>query len=423
MAIAEKSSFRDISARIFVSNNGEILRHINDCASYTLLIKSGLYQELLDKNMIIPHEEICSEAGTTIIKPELVPFISYPYEWSFSTLKQAAVVTLKVAIAALEHGMILKDASAYNIQYHKGNWKLIDTSSFEKCGNDTPWYAYGQFIRHFYLPLALASHYGGHVLKWLQSNIDGLQPSEYAHLLPMRSYFNPWTLLHLHSYRVIKSGKTDVHMSHQSLINVLSSLLHIIESMKYRHRSEWQGYRAETPYVVCKRTEVNSILARIGNNTPTLDIGTNDGYFSHNAVAIDKDHDCINALNKPDTLPLVIDICNPTPAIGWGNEERKSFIERVNFDVVLALAIVHHLCIANNTPVEMVAELMSKLTRKHLIIEFVSEEDENSKKLALGRTYPPYSIGLFEVSFLKYFILVRKEELTETRILYWFTRR
>lgn len=418
MVITEKSSFRDKAARVIVEY-GEVTRIIDSSylPNYYMLMHSGLYKSLIAKQLLIQHIEV----NDNTIKPEVVPFISYPYEWSFNTLKEAAIVTLKIAIIALEYDMMLKDASAYNIQYHKGYWKLIDTTSFEKYEEGKPWIAYGQFIRHFYLPLVLASYYGGKVFKWLQSNIDGLNPQEYANLLPVRSYFNPLLLMHIHSNKVVKSTRVNVSISKQRVINVLNNLLYAVEHIKYNHGSEWQEYRAETPYVIGKKMEVNKMLARIGNKS-VLDIGTNDSYFCKNGVAIDKDHDCINMIDSKDTLPLVIDICNPTPAIGWASEERMSFVERVNFDIVLALAIVHHLCIANNTPLEMVAELMSKLTNEHLIIEFVSLGDKNSQKLAIGRTFPDYNKELFESSFYKYFKLICSKKLTETRELYWLRK-
>lgn len=421
MVFTEKSSFRDPSARI-LKHAGIIYRDIKPSywPDYDLLMKSGLYDKLVSDNLMIAHSEMKNQI--LVIKPEQIEFISYPYEWSFNTLKQAAIVTLKIAIIALEHGMLLKDASAYNIQYHKGNWKLIDTTSFEEYKDGMPWYAYGQFVRHFYMPLVLASYHSGKVLKWLQSNIDGLNPQDYVDLLPIKSYFNLFTLLHLHSTKLVKSTKTDVHIPKKRLINTLYSLLNIIEGINYKHNSSWQEYRVKSEYILNKEIEVNKILTRIGT-TSTCDIGTNDSYFSSSGIVIDKDHDCINTINKLDTLPLVVDICNPSPAIGWGNKERKSFLERANFDTVLALAIVHHLCIANNTPIEMVAQLMAGMTKKHLIIEYVSLDDENSKKLALGKVYPEYNNKLFEDSFCRYFSLIENIQLTNTRSLYWFEKR
>lgn len=414
----EKSSFRDPTSRIRVDANGIIYREIprQYAEGYTMLMKSGLHEKLVKENLMIPHGQYLRAKDFILVRPAIIPFISYPYEWSFNTLKEAALVTLKIAIMALEHGMMLKDASAYNIQFHNGDWKLIDTTSFDKYEEGMPWFAYGQFIRHFYLPLVLCSYCGGKVLKWLSSNIDGLSPHEYANLLPNRSYLNLYHLLHLHFGRSVKSTKTDVKMSKIRTISLLHNLEDAVEKIEYKQKSEWLGYEATTG----KHSKVREILEQIGNCT-MLDIGTN--VQSYHGVAIDKDHDCVNSINKLDALPLVVDICNPTPAIGWNNEERKSFIERANFDVVLALAIVHHLCIANNTPISMVAELMSKLTNEHLIIEFVSEDDNNSKKLALGRTYPEYNKQLFEDSFYRYFRLISNKRLTDTRELYWLRRK
>ena len=159
-----KSSFRDPSGFLFV-NEGNLYRQINKSYQneFDKIMDSGLYDELVEKELLIPHEESSTESPQSekcykIIKPKLIDFISYPYEWSFSQLKDAALITLKIQKIALEYGLTLKDCSAYNVQFFNGKPIFIDTLSFEIYQEGQFWKGYRQFCQHFLSPLALMSH-------------------------------------------------------------------------------------------------------------------------------------------------------------------------------------------------------------------------------------------------------------------------
>lgn len=434
MYLAEKSSFRDTDSRIVIIDD-ELYRLIYPeyFEHYRYFINSGLYYQLLIRDLIIEHKEVKNETGYTAIKPERISFISYPYEWSFSQLKSAALTTLEINLVALEHNMILKDASAYNIQYDlkSNHWKLIDTASFIKYKEGTPWLAYGQFIRHFLAPLLLAKYRGANSLKLLQSNIDGLIPKEISRILPIKSFLDTYCFMFLHSYRFTKNESTNFKISKQKLVNLLDIMKRYIQSLKYKTSSHWTKYETDTPYTLNKEVEIIAILRSLKQRNGLLcDIGANTGKYSkiaraqeYKVIAIDYDHDCIERLTgQGNILPLVVDITNPTPAIGWGNFERKPFLCRHKLQNTMALALIHHICIGNGVPLKYVAQILREITQENLIIEFISPEDENFKLLANRKTsFPEYSQEIFEYELGKRFDLTYQKELSNCRTIYVYS--
>ncbi|MEI7526409.1 MAG: hypothetical protein WCJ95_18825, partial [Mariniphaga sp.] len=184
------SSFRDPSGFLFYEE-GKLLRQVNGCykEDYDLLMGSGLYTRLVEKNLLIPHQELTGHQGLNgstykVIEPEKVGFISYPYEWSFSQLKDAAFATLEIQKIALQYGMTLKDATAYNVQFHKGRPVFIDTLSFEIYQEGKPWQAYKQFCQHFLAPLALMGYTDIRLNQLLKLYIDGIPLDLTSRLLP-----------------------------------------------------------------------------------------------------------------------------------------------------------------------------------------------------------------------------------------------
>ena len=197
------SSFRDPSGFLF-TKDGKIYRQINKTykENYDLLVGSSLLKKLTDNGFLIPHKEVGMNLAQTeqsykIIQPEKIPFISYPYEWSFSMLKDAALLTLNIQKTALDHDMSLRDATAYNIQFIHGKPILIDTLSFEKF-NEKPWVAYKQFCQHFLAPLALMSYVDVELGKLLREYIDGIPLNLATKFLPFKTKIKPGLLIHLH---------------------------------------------------------------------------------------------------------------------------------------------------------------------------------------------------------------------------------
>lgn len=255
------SSFRDPNGFIFESN-GEFYRQINHSYSenYDLLMSSGLYEKLVKENLLVPHTEDDKiqkpENAYKIIKPEKIPFISYPYEWSFSELKDAAKITLQIQKIALDFGMSLKDASTYNIQFLKDHFVFIDTLSFEKYVQDKPWVAYKQFCQHFLAPLALMSYKDIRLNQLLRIFIDGVPLDLASSLLPSSSLFKFSSLSHIHlhaksqkhySDKKVKTSESKLSLSR--LKALVQSLEGAVNGLKWKPEgTEWSNYYEDTNY-------------------------------------------------------------------------------------------------------------------------------------------------------------------------------
>ncbi len=453
-----RSSFRDPDGFLF-KRDDILYRQINMSykENYDLLISSGLYDLLVDEKLLTPHEETgirpaLPEKAYKIIKPRPVKFISYPYEWCFSQLRDAALTTLKIESLALEHGMSLKDCSAYNIQYHAGCPVFIDTLSFEKYNEGTPWTAYSQFCRHFLAPLALMGRRDIRLGQLMKSNIDGIPLDLASRLLPRRTRLRWGMLLHIHLHsksRQYYAGKNvgkesciGKEVGRTAMLGLIDSLSSAVKKIKWnRTQTEWSDYRGTMSYPeTAIRHKKEIILKMLDDIRPEhlWDIGANTGEFSRIAAgkgidivsidadpgAVEKNYIDCKERNETSILPLLMDITNPSPAVGWDNKERMSLIERGPADTALALALVHHLAISNNIPFENIAGFFSEIA-KSLIIEFIPKDDPQVEGLLRFRkdVFSEYTKRNFETAFRKHFTEKRSELVRETgRIIYYYER-
>jgi hypothetical protein len=443
------ASFRDPSGFVFIKDQ-VVFRQVNLSyrTNYDLLVGSGLYKELSDNNLLIKHTETNSpitKPAYKILLPEQIPFISYPYEWSFSQLKDAALLTLKIQKESLRYGLSLKDASAYNIQYLRGKPILIDTLSFEKYDESKPWIAYRQFCQHFLAPLSLMTYNDLYMGNFSKNYIDGIPLDITVNLLPAKTKYKFGLLTHLHlhaksqaRYSDPKAIRRKTKFNQTQMLGILDHLATTIKSLHPpKQKTTWGEYYSNTNYTTsalkCKSDIIERYLKNIKPKT-LWDAGANDAYFSRLAsqeqiftLASDVDPVAIEAAYRRSKeekdqylLPLIIDLTNPSPAIGWANQERSSFLSRCNFDVTLCLAFVHHLAIANNLPFSYIAELFSK-TSKNLIIEFVPKQDSKVQHLLGSRDdiFDFYTKEEFEKEFSKYFKIARKDKIVgSSRTLY-----
>ncbi len=451
------SSFRDPSGFLF-SQGGHLYRQINleYSSTYKKLMDSGLYAALIKKGWIIPHEEARDikparpDTSFLVIKPEKVFFISYPYEWCFSQLKDAALLTLKIQKLALEKGLTLKDASAYNIQFVNGKPILIDTLSFDEYTDGKPWDAYKQFCQHFLAPLALMSKVDIRLNQLLRVYIDGVPLDLCSKLLPWSSRLNLGLATHIHIHSNVQkkySSSTEtstknISVSQTGLLGVIDSLQSTIKGLEWQPKgTEWAEYYDITNYssdaFEDKKQQVRSFLQETGGGK-IWDLGANTGEFSRVAMdfgsvvsfdidpaAVEKNYRQIKSSKEVGILPLVQDLTNPSGGIGWANAERDSLTKRGPVDVVLALALIHHICISNNVPLEFFAEYLRSLGN-YTILEFVPKEDSQVKILLNTRKdiFPHYSIEGFETAFGKSFEIVKKQPLEGTlRVLYLLRSR
>jgi hypothetical protein len=447
------ASFRDPSGFVY-REKGILFRQVNVLYKkhYDHLMKSGLYEKLVQTEMIVPHKEIHpsiqkQKESYKIIQPEEVPFISYPYEWSFSALKDAALTTLRIQKRALEYGMTLKDASAYNMQMFKGRMRLIDTLSFEIYQEGKPWVAYRQFCQHFLVPLSLMALKDVRLNQLLRIYIDGIPLDLASKLLPAIAKMNFGLLNHIYlhaqiqkeySNKKIESFKKNERLSKFALMGLINSLEKTIRTLTWKPKStEWGDYYSITNYsekaFVAKQKIILAILRKI-NPDGVWDLGANNGLFSRLAsdqkvftVAFDIDPMAVNlcysevkAKKETHLLPLILDLTNPSSNIGWANHERMSLMERGPVSTVFALAIIHHLAISNNVPLEEIAKFFSEICQ-HLVIEFIPKNDSQTQKLLLNREdiFDGYTIEGFENAFSMFFRFTEGQRIEDSeRIIY-----
>jgi hypothetical protein len=432
--VRNPASYRDPSGFVF-RRHGCVLRQINPCyrSDYDHLIASGLYQQLTDAGMLLPHEEApldwrLDERAYKVLRPVQLPFVSYPYEWSFSQLRDAALLTLKIQSLALAKGMSLKDASAYNIQLFGGRPMLIDTLSFERYDEGLPWVAYRQFCQHFLAPLALMSRTDVRLSQLLRVYIDGVPLDLAGRLLPWRTKFSLSLGIHIHAHARCQQkhahsagGKnTKATFSRRQFETILAGLESAVSGLRWNTGyTEWADYyAANNNYgdtgLETKERLVKQLLERIQPRI-VWDLGANDGRFSRIAakcgaetvVAWDIDPTCVEhnyrhliAQRETSLHPLLLDLTNPSPGVGWGNVERASFAARGPADAILALGLIHHLAISNNVPLAQLAETFAALG-KCLIVEWVPKEDSQVQKLLTTRKdiFPSYVQNEFEQAF------------------------
>jgi len=451
-------SFRDPSGFLF-RRDGEVYRQVNPVfrEHYELMMSSGFYAAAVERGLLIEHAEVdCQPAREPvhkIIKPIPLTFISHPYEWSFSQLKDAALVTLQLQKLALEFGLCLKDASAYNVQFHQGAPVLIDTLSFERYREGQPWVAYQQFCKHFLAPLALMSHRHVELSKLFRLYIDGVPLDIASQLLPFKTRFRPSLYVHIHLHSRMQQKHSDKietaektrsrQVPRAGLLGIVDGLESAIRRLEWKPEgTEWGSYYDQTNYSVDARDEkfrlVDDYLAQVNPKT-VWDLGANTGTFSRVAsergihtvafdvdpAAVEKNYREVRDRKEQYLLPLIMDLTNPSPDLGWNCEERSSLHARGPVDLAMALALVHHLAISNNVPLEYVASFLAGICRS-LIIEFVPKNDSQVERLLATREdiFPSYTREGFESAFATVFSIRNATPIEGSeRRLYLMDRR
>jgi hypothetical protein len=422
-------------------------------------MESGLYEKLVKAGLLVAHAEVDEKPAAPmlafkIIQPVRVPFISYPYEWSFSQLKDAALATLSIQKRALKLGMSLKDASAYNIQFVHGKPILIDTLSFEIYQEGKPWDAYRQFCQHFLAPLALMSHVDIRLGQLLRVYIDGVPLDLASRLLPASTRLNFGLLTHIHIHASAQTRYADVkrigestnqrgRMSKNAFIGLVESLEGAVKKLTWRPiGTEWGNYYDITNYsdsaFAHKKEIISGWLKKIAPAS-VWDLGANNGEFSRlssesgiqtiawdiDPSAVEQDYLHIKAEKEQNLLPLVLDLTNPSPALGWANEERDSLGQRGPVDAVFALALIHHLAISNNVPLTRLADFFAGLCQ-WLVIEWVPKSDSQVQKLLRTRRdiFDGYTREGFESAFGTRFHVREAADVNQSeRRMYLLERR
>jgi hypothetical protein len=456
-AIAQPSSFRDPDSQVYKIDN-RIYRQIHHSGypDYEHLMHSGLYEELQALNYLIPHQE-CSldlalnHKAKVVIQPEQVHFISYCYEWCFSQYKDAALLSLELSKRALKYGMILKDASAYNIQFHQGKPIFIDTGSFKIYREGEPWSAYGQFCRHFLAPLLLMAKLDVELGALMKHYIDGIPLNIASRMLPIITWCSPSILAHIHAHAKFQNKYNHAgssaaqkisRISKTRLLAMLDNLTHLINTLKPSvKKTEWGSYYKQTNYSEKATQNKSEILKQLISKTAAKyiwDLGSNNGYYSRIAaklgatvlcfdidpIAVETNYLAQKKSLKERILPLLLDLTNPSPSLGWAQLERFGLKERGPAELIMALALIHHLAISHNIPLASIAEYFSTLGN-YLIIEFVPKEDSQVQHLLSSRQdiFPHYNLEHFKKAFSSYYILMDECPITETHRTLFLMKR
>jgi hypothetical protein len=442
----DPASYRDPSGVVF-SRGGTVYRQVNRVFAdeWSLLQSSGLLAELTSAGLLIEHDPApnvkpVDDRAACVIKPRQLDFISYPYEWSFSQLKDAALTTLEIQERALSAGMSLKDASAYNIQFVEGRPMLIDSLSFEAAAPGRPWVAYRQFCQHFLAPLALMAYRDVRCGLLLEPLGDGIPLDLVAALLPGRTRVRPGLAAHLHLHaRAQRSsglgwgGKaSEARVSDLGRRALLDSIRRTVDGLKWKPEgTSWSDYTALTSYSQAaadsKAQLVGEMLARVEGER-VWDIGANTGIYSalaaanRRVIAFDSDAAAVERLylkvrsgEMRNTLPLVLDITNPSPAGGWALRERRSLPERGPAPVVMALALIHHLAIGANVPLEMLSSFFASIGSE-LIVEFVPKDDPQTQSLLAAREdiFSEYGLDGFKAAFSRHYQLLKEAQIDDS---------
>ena len=350
--------------------------------------------------------------------------------------------------------MSLKDASAFNVQFRGARPVFIDTLSFAPYEEGRPWIAYGQYCRHFLAPLTLMHYVDVRLAQLLRIHIDGVPLPLASRALPWRSKLRPGLAIHLHtqarleSRRLESDGKdseqkaSTAQVSRQGLMGILDSLRGTISKLGTSgQRTVWDDYYSHTNYSEAAAGSKAALVRDfLGQAKPARvwDLGANTGVYSALAaelgaecVAFDVDHGAVDALYAREQaeprglLPLVIDLANPSPSLGWAHGERDSLAARGPVDCVMALALIHHLCIGNNVPLPSVASFLAELCR-YLVIEFVPKEDSMVDGMLAVRedVFPDYTEDDFRTAFGAHFAVVAEAPVAEScRRLFLMERR
>jgi len=463
MAILEKiqGSYRDPSGHVFL-RDGRVFRTITKHGydDFKTVEQTGLLTELTEKGLLVPWWDVDKNEFEQLDKNVLrllehapLPFISHPFEWSFSALRNAALLHLDVQLMALAKGITLSDASAFNVQFNGAKPIFIDHLSFRPYVEGEFWKGHGQFCEQFLNPLLLQSQVGIPHNAWYRGSLEGIPSASLASILPFRSRLKlqiminvilpAWFERRSRSNSEVSKSLSNKYLPLSGFENMLAGLRKFIAALKPPHQATiWKEYAKNNSYATDEaKTKARFIreFCSIVNPEIIWDMGCNTGEYSKAALeggaqmAVGFEYDTgaleraySRALKeKLNFLPLHLDAANPTPNQGWNQEERAGLAERRNADAIMALALVHHLAIGRNIPLPSVIDWLIDHAPQG-VIEFVPKRDPMVQELLSLREdiFDNYTDEIFDKAVARQARVVREETITNTgRRLVWFKRR
>ena len=457
----DRGSFRDRSGRVF-HHDGRVFRTIMPPArgDFDFVRSSGLIDRLVGEGHLVAETRVDDHAlgdaaagAVYVLEHPKLPFISYPYEWSFSALKAAAMLQLDVHLAALECGVTLSDATAYNVQFQGSTPVFIDSLSFRRYVDGEYWVAHRQFCDQFLNPLLLQAKLGVPHNAWYRGALEGISAEQLNDLLPLRSKFS-WGVFTNVVMQARLQNKTRLDNSAvkraESRKLPLVGLKELLRGMRRlvaglepagTRRTDWQGYADQNSYLAGEQADKRAFVGDFANAVaPDMlwDIGCNSGDYSAAAldagaryvVGFDFDHNAVETAFRRSVaeglnfLPLVNDAVNPSPGQGWAEAERPGLAERRSADALLALALVHHLAIGKNIPLDYVLDWLVGQAPNG-VIEFVQKTDPMIRQLLRLRedVFTDYTQENFEALLAQRARIVKSQQVSKAgRRLYWYAR-
>lgn len=448
----QEGSFRDPEGRVFITANG-VFRSLslNAVSRMRQLLNSNFIVKLIAEGLVIPTKMVetkalglsSSQFGDYVLEHEKISLVTYPYEWSFDMLRDAALTQLTIMEMGLNEGYILKDGTAFNNLYRNGKMCFIDILSVDSYVEGQPWEGYSQFCQEFLLPLMLTSYKNIEFQPWWRGTMKGITLSEFNSLLKFNDYFRRGVLKHIVLQNIFESSFSKSRkslypnfqnnvFSKQSLKNLLSDLKSVIENLSYKHsQSKWVTYANDNSYLEAdKHIKENFVRDCIKQITPNqiIDIGSNTGLFSKiiseyatKVISIDLDPSCINNLYlelsknadlSKKIIPVIGDLINPTPAQGWELAERDDLFLRVRSNAFVALAVVHHICIGSNVPLDYFVSLLKKIANSG-VVEWVDSKDIMVSFMLRNRKniFSNYTWEKFKTNIEKHFTVLKIVDL------------
>jgi hypothetical protein len=437
-AAIDAGSFRDRSSRVFVHQK-QVYRALSGQAraEWRRVSEQAFFQQLMSVGRIIPTRELSPDEANpfrkdlscaAVLRHERVPFVTYPYEWSFSMLREAALLHLDILAQAIQAGTILKDSSPYNVQFIGTRPVFIDVGSFETLIEGEAWRGYRQFCEMLLFPLLLQSYRHIDIQPVLRVKLDGISAREFLRPLSWRDMLRPGVFAHGWLQAMLE-GQAD-SSTQTDTINALKSsgfdrklierninqLSRLVRRLKWNPDwNHWSGYRQQLKHVQQDTQLKSEFVAQACQQRRRLvwDLGCNDGHFSRIAaknadtvLAMDQDHGCIERLylelaaeNCANIVPTVIDLLNPSAALGWRGRERARLETRGEPDLILCLGLIHHLVIAGNIPLPEVVDWLASLNAD-VVLEFPGKRDPMVRNLLRNKVdqYDDYSLSGLEAA-------------------------
>jgi ribosomal protein L11 methylase PrmA len=459
-AVVEAGSFRDPGGRVFRAGE-TILRTVTDAAAenFAAVSQSGVLRRLADSGKLVDFADVTDQApaygldaARYVLSHPRIPFISYPYEWSFSLHKAAALAHLDLHLKLLTDGFTLSDATAYNMQFDGVRPVFIDHLSVRPYQDGEIWAGHRQFCMQFLNPLLMWALLDLQPSHWFRGSLEGIAPEDLTKLIPMHKRLSLTVLTHVIAQaamqnRSVKSTPAGsaryrtAKLPRSGFEGMLQGLRSFIAKLEVpSHRTVWGDYAQNTSYSTPEMAAKHAFVREmVGAVQPALlyDIGCNSGDYSiaaleagaQSVIGFDFDQGALEIAYRRAVegnhkfLPLWLDAANPSPAQGWGQAERSGFSGRATPDALLALAVIHHIAIGRNVPLDMATDwLVSHAPRG--VIEFPHKADPMVQTLLAQREdiFPDYEVAKFAELLGQRARIVKQVDVLPTRTLFWFDR-